>query len=620
MAGPASQLAANAICSLEEFRRVSYDYIIVGGGTAGLTLAARLSEDPNVNVGVLEAGKDQTKNELVRTPALFPQMLTNPEYDWLMYTVPQKGNHNKIHHQTRGKMLGGCSATNGMMYVRGSKQDFDDWGAFGKGWSWSSIAPYFRKHERMDDTRVGLPGDNKFLQFQKKSHGQHGPIETSFNNWRNPLERYFLQAAKEASGMAASPVDPWGGDHLGFFSSLATVDRRGDKGTRSYAATGYLLPNLTRPNLKVLTEALAVCVTLEGNSASGVRFMHSGTTYDVRAAKEVIISGGVYKSPQVLELSGIGDPSVLKAAGVQCKVPLPGVGANLQDHVLSGAVYELKDGVMSFDALRNPSVAQEHMDMYARDRTGILAAATSCMGFLPYSSLVSKEELEATCQKVLSVPAETAFQQKQREQIVSHLRSPSSANIQYILSQGTVDLENAPGDQSKFAKALSPEDPNGFTIVTCLQYPSSRGTVHITSSDPHQNPAIDPAYLTNPADVDILAAGLEFCDKIASAPGLKDKVVRRALPSPSVSLQSRSQAAEAVRENCMTEYHPCGTCAIGQVVDERLRVLGVKRLRVVDASVFPGNVSGNILSSVYAVAEKAADMIKEDAKHVRASL
>ncbi|KAL4890517.1 hypothetical protein BDV59DRAFT_184119 [Aspergillus ambiguus] len=507
-----------------------------------------------------------------------------------------------------------------MMYVRGSKQDFDDWSAFGRGWSWSSIAPYFRKHEQMDDTRVGLPGDTKFLQFQKESHGQNGPIQTSFNNWRNPLERYFIQAAKEASGMAASPVDPWGGDHLGFFSSLTTVDRRSDKGTRSYAATGYLLPNLTRPNLKVLTEALAVCVTLEGNSASGVRFLHSGKTYDVRTIKEVIISGGVYKSPQVLELSGIGDPAVLKAAGVQCTVPLPGVGANLQDHVLSGAVYELKDGIVSFDALRDPSVAQEHMDMYAKDRTGILAAATSCMGFLPYSSLVSEEELEATCQKILAAPAETPFQRKQREQVVKNLRSPSSANIQYILAQGTVDLENAPGDQSKFAKAGSPTDPNGFTIVTCLQYPTSRGTVHITTSNPSQNPVIDPAYLTSPADVDILAAGLAFADKIAGSPALKDKVTRRALPSPSIDLHNRSTAAEAVREYCMTEYHPCGTCAMGQVVDERLRVLGVKRLRVVDASVFPGNVSGNILSSVYAVAEKAADMIKEDGKHTRASL
>ncbi|KAF9886611.1 hypothetical protein FE257_011251 [Aspergillus nanangensis] len=609
MTNSSSAVAKSAICSLDDFLGISYDYIIIGGGTAGLTLAARLSEDPNINVGVIEAGKDQTKNELVTTPALFPQMLSNPEYDWLMYTEPQP-QQQKVRANMKLKM----------MYVRGSKQDFDDWGAFGRGWSWSSIASYFKKHEQMDDTRSGLPGDNRLMKFQKGSHGSQGPVHTSFNNWRNPIERYFLQAAKEAYGTIEGPEDPWGGDHLGFFSSLVTVDRKENEGTRSYSASAYLLPNLMRQNLKVLTEALAMCVTLEGNSASGVRFMHSGKIFAVQASREIVVSGGVYKSPQILELSGIGDPTILKAAGVKCTVPLPAVGANLQDHVLTGSVYQLKDGISSFDSLRKANVMQEHLDMYAKNRTGILGSATSCMGFIPYSSLVSKEELERTCRKVLEPPASTPFQQRQREQIVQHLRSPSSGNIQYILSQGTVDLESAPGDQSKFAKAVPEADPDGFTIVACLQYPASRGTVHIKSSDPRKNSAIDPAYLTNPADADILAAGLEFCDKIVGSPGLEDKVQKRLHPSVNVNVHDRSQAVEAVKETCMTEYHPCGTCAMGQVVDERLRVLGVKRLRVVDASVFPGNVSGNILSSVYAVAEKAADMIKEDAQHVRASL
>lgn len=506
------------------------------------------------------------------------------------------------------------------MYVRGSKQDFDDWSAFGKGWTWSSVAPYFRKHESLEDNRSGEPGDFSFLNFGSTSHGQSGPVSTSFNNWRNPLERYFIEAAKTASGMSNSPADPWGGDHLGFFSSLLTVDRSNDKGTRSYAASAYLLPNASRPNLKVLTEALALNVILEGNSARGVRVSHTDREHDIRALREVIICCGTYKSPQLLELSGIGNPSILQSAGIQCKVPLPGVGESLQDHVLSATVYELKEGTASFDSLRKPEILQQHLDLYAKEHRGILAAGTSCMGFLPYSSLVSQQELSTTCEKIQQTPKKTPFQQRQLQQIASHLRSPSSANIQFIMFQGTMNIDEVVADQGKFAKPGTPTDPDGFTIVTCLQYPASRGTVHVTSSDPAKSPAIDPAYLSNPADVDVLAAGMEFCDKIASSAPLKDKIQRRAHPPPGVQLGDREQAKAAVSDFCMTEYHPCGTCAIGQVVDERLTVNGVKGLRVCDASVFPGNVSGNILSSVYAVAERAADMIKEDAQRAKAML
>ncbi|PLB48624.1 alcohol oxidase [Aspergillus steynii IBT 23096] len=619
MANSPSQ-TRGAICSLDEFLQVSFDYLIVGGGTAGLTLAARLSEDPSVTVGVIEAGKDQTKNEFVRTPAMFPQMLGIPEYDWMLETVPQKWNGNKVHAMTRGKMLGGSSATNGMMYVRGHKQDFDDWSAFGKGWSWSSVAPYFRKHESLEDNRSGEPGDFSFLNFGEKSHGESGPVSTSFNNWRNPLERYFIEAAKTASGMQNSPADPWGGDHLGFFSSLLTVDRSKDKGTRSYAASAYLLPNASRPNLKVLTEALALNVILEGNSAQGVRISHTGREYDVRATREVILSCGTYKSPQLLELSGIGNPSILESAGIKCAVPLPGVGESLQDHVLSATTYELKEGTVSFDSLRKPEVLQQHLDLYAKERRGILAAGTGCMGFLPYSSLVSPQEVTTTCDKVQQIPNTTSFQQRQLEQVASQLRSPSSGNIQYILFQGTMNVDEVIQDQGKFAKPGTPSDPDGFTLVTCLQYPASRGTVHITSSDPTKNPAVDPAYLSNSADVDVLAAAMGMCEKIVNSAPLKDKIQRRMHPAPSVQLGDREQAKAAVRDFCMTEYHPCGTCAIGQVVDERLRVNGVKGLRVCDASVFPGNVSGNILSSVYAVAERAADMIKEDGSKAKALL
>lgn len=507
-----------------------------------------------------------------------------------------------------------------MMYVRGSKQDYDDWSAFGKGWSWSSMAPYFRRHETFDETRGGLPSDVDITKYNVSSHGKSGGIQTSFNDWRSPLERSFIEAGKQASGMMASPQDPWGGDHMGFFSSLATVDRKLQKGTRSYAATAYLLPNIQRPNLCVLTEALAMKVLLQGNVARGVRIQHSGQTHDILAAREVILSCGVYKSPQILELSGIGDPSILAKAGVPCTIPLPGVGASLQEHVLTAAVYELKDGTSSFDAVRHPNIMQEHHEMYKKDAKGIFGAATSGMGFLPYSQLVSATELEQTCRKILEFQAKTAFERKQLDQVVKQLKSKNSSNIQYILMQGTMNTDEVAGNQGKFAKQLTEKDRDGFSIVSCLEYPASRGTVHITSSDPAQNPEVDPAFLNQDADVDALAAALSFSDKIAQSPALKNKIHRRAYPPENINLQDRAAASEIVKDFCMTEYHPCGTCAIGQVVDEKLKVLGVQGLRVVDASVFPGNISGNILSTVYTVAEKAVDLIKEDAYRIRAKL
>lgn len=497
-----------------------------------------------------------------------------------------------------------------MMYVRGSEADYNDWSAFGSGWSWPELAPYFRKHETLDDEIKDK--DRAFQLFQREAHGQNGPIHTSFNHWRIPVENNFIEACEDVSGIHARPVDAWGGDHIGFYSSLVTIDKTKNKGTRSYSASAYFTSNEQRPNLHVLTEALACQVILENNVATGVRFRHSGNNHKVRSRMEVILSCGVYKTPQLLELSGIGDPGILQSAGIECKVSLPGVGANLQDHVLTGALYELADGVTSIDSLQKPDIQEEHFKSYEEDRTGALAATGCCMGFLPYSSLVSKEELDETCRKISESAGERPFRQKQLSQVIKQLRNPASANLQIALLSATTSLEKGACDQTEL---IQPGGTNtgrdGLTIVACLQYPSSRGSVHITSSDPTDDPAIDPAYLTHPSDVAILSAGVGFIERVTKSPMLRDQVRRRIEPETSVDLLNHSQAEKEVRRRCMTEYHPCGSCAMGEVVDEKLKVKGVRGLRVVDASVFPGHVSGNILSSVYAVAEKAADIIKE---------
>lgn len=496
-----------------------------------------------------------------------------------------------------------------MMYVRGSEADYNDWSSFGSGWSWSDMAPYFRKHQTLDGERKSE--DEAFMPFQKKFHGKGGPIHTSFNNWRIPVENDFVRACEDASGIQMRPNDPWGGDHIGFYSSLVAVDRTDSKGTRSYSANAYLTPNEGRPNLKVLTDAMACQIIIERETATGVWFRHSGGIHKVRTKLEVVLSCGVYKTPQLLELSGIGDPHVLRAAGVKCAIPLPGVGMNLQDHVVTGSSYELADGVSSLDSLKKPDVFADHEERYSLDRTGAFAAASCCMGFLPYSSLVSQSELEDTCRRISS-SSEGAFQKRQFQQVVRQLQDPTSANVQLILFEVTANLEKGASDQTQLAEPGTDTGRDGVTIVTGIEYPASRGTVHITSSNPMVDPAINPAYLAHPSDVAVLAAGLEFCDRVAQSPPLRDHLRRRILPEPSVNLQDRIQAEDEVRRRCMTEYHPSGTCAMGEVVDERLRVKGVRGLRVVDASVFPSNVSGNILATVYAVAEKAADLVKDD--------
>jgi choline dehydrogenase-like flavoprotein len=294
------------------------------------------------------------------------------------------------------------------------------WESIGnKGWGWDGLAPYFRKHQTLDKTPV-----HDDLQFMPAAggdeyHGTDGPIHTSFNDWYSPFEVDFVEAAHAVTGTKKTIHDAWSGDHMGFYSSLGAVNRTDDPGKRSYAATGYLRPNLTRPNLKVLTEAQATRVLLDGTTAKGVEFVHKGQTYSVHATREVVLSAGVIQSPQLLELSGIGDPEVLKAAGVECVVENKGVGANFQDHVLGGLLYHLKPGVTSLDALHGEEFMKMQQDVYQKTQKGPYASPGMMMGFVSYASLVSPEELEETIGEIKQKSlAKTDFEKAQER--VSH--------------------------------------------------------------------------------------------------------------------------------------------------------------------------------------------------------
>lgn len=426
-----------------------------------------------------------------------------------------------------------------------------------------------------------------------------------------PIEDSIMEAFDEVSGVPR-PKDPWSGDHVGFYGTLSTVDRNDGRATRSYAATGYLQPNIRRENLKVLTEATVTRVLLDPTTATaqGVEFVHDGATHQVLATKEVILSASSIQSPRLLELSGIGDPKVLQAAGIDCVVQLPDVGNNLQEHPMTAVTYELGSDQISIDSLlKDPLLLQEHQRLYGEQGTGAFAGTMSLTGFLPYAPLVSPQELEDT---IATVKDSVLMPESEAQNIISRLRSPKSGSVQFTGVPANFDLTVGHEDQGKLMPGAPPGRNACYTVLVSLAYPLSRGSSHITSSDPLSDPEIDLGLLAHPADAHVLAAGLDFVDRVFQSTQIKDKIAGRVDPVPMVDLQDREQGISFVRDRTMTFNHLLGTCAMGRVVDERLRVKGVKGLRVVDASVIPAQVGGNILATVYAIAEKAADMIKAD--------
>ncbi|KAL4733003.1 hypothetical protein BDV11DRAFT_100896 [Aspergillus similis] len=614
MAQPESNShAPSPVSSIQEFTQTSFDFIICGGGTAGLAVAARLSENSSVTVGVVEAGKYRIDDPLIDTPGAVKQLFENPEYDWCLYTAPQTGNRGKIHHIPRGKVLGGSSAINGMMYVRGSLQDYDDWAVLAgdEGWSAKAMQPYMRKHQSLAVINPDAAEGSSPLVHEH--HGVSGPIQTSFNNYSLPIQEDVIKTAALMTDLPNQPDDAWSGDHIGFYHTLGTVTRTGpNKGKRSYAGRDYYEANRSRPNLKLLTEARVNKVILDGTRARGVSIIYCGKEYIVSASREVIISAGTVQSPQILELSGIGDPDILSTAGVKYIVENRAVGANVQDHSATVVTWTVRPGVMTLDSLSHGLEAELAAQKYNETRSGPLSSMTSTQGFFPVKRILSKEELTEVIESIRAIEPTTPFHARQLQQVVEHLESDTSANLQLVLFPLTLNPDGGIEHQSRFFTAPPSDKPAGLSAALCFQYPVSRGYVHIQSNDPSDPPIIQPNYITHEADVTILAALARWGDKLGRTSPLRFSIAERAHPAPSIDLQDLEQAKEAVRDVVLGEYHICGSVALGDALDSRLRVKGVQGLRVADASIFPNNVSGNILSTVYAVAEKAADLIKED--------
>lgn len=534
---------------------MAYDYIIIGAGSAGCVLASRLTEDPNCQVLLLEAGSPDKKPE-IHIPGAYTK-LNHTAVDWSFWTEPQSAISNRRLYIPRGKTLGGCSSTNAMAYVRGNKEDFNEWEALGnQGWGYEDVLPYFKKSENNE-------------QFGEPYHGEGGPLNVTLSKQPSVLGAVFVDACTE-SGIPANT--DYNGENQEGASMLQFTIR---KNKRHSTAAAFLKPVMRRSNLTVRTQTHVRCILIEDGRAVGVEVMtaHSDTER-INCAREVILSAGAIQSPHILMLSGIGDPVELSKQGVDIKFPLPGVGKNLQDHVWSGVsgLATIETGNALLKPLRMAQALVQHL--------------------LLKSGPLGNSPLEAN-----------AFLKTDES-----LKRP---DIQFhfiplgIKDDYSTDIYNI--------KTFSTQ--SGFSIMAILIRPESRGYVGLRSSKPKDPPVIQPQVLTNPKDRQRLLTGLKKAIEVMQAPAFSGYL------ADGISLPkdlSDEALLTHIDKSLETLYHPVGTCKMGNdpmaVVDDQLRVHGVKCLRVIDASIMPTIISGNTNAAAIMIGEKGADLIRSAGK------
>ncbi|KAL8687783.1 MAG: hypothetical protein Q9218_006143 [Villophora microphyllina] len=602
------------------FSSSHFDYLIAGGGTAGLALAARLTENPRVTVGVLEAGIDRTSDPNVLTPGFAPVMWDNPDYDWVFKTVPQTHGNGRVVGHPRGKQLGGSSAINFNYWTHASQQDIDNWGALGNsGWSWKELFPYFLQSETYNPppSTVSQQVDTTFIE--PELHGHNGPVQDSFPRFYDNFYKAWIPTYKN---LGLGPTgDPKGGLAIGAYSTLLTFEPR--NASRSYAANAYYKPNAARPNLKVLTGALATKIIFEPSvrplKATGFAFEVDGQNYTASAQREVILCAGAFQSPQLLELSGIGGSSLLKSHGIEVLHDNPNVGDNLQDHILLPLGFKAAPGEVTFESFRNETYVAQILDEYMKNHTGPLSSGTTnaYVSFTQILSALKKGSVPDSLRPIAS-PKTPPSLAKQHALSLAQLLSPTEASAQEVYLPGGFAPEFAANASALFTPSAKTYPGNYFSLLAVLEHPFSRGSVHIASPNPKEHPAIDPNYLSHPLDLYVVSQILLHLQQVARTPPLSLHLQDGGKAFQEGFFELDDANVEAfVKKSFSSEYHPIGTCAMGPrgegggVVDERLRVHGTRNVRVVDASVFPMQVRGNLASLVYAIAERGADFVKE---------
>ncbi len=531
---------------------MDFDYVIVGGGSAGCVLVNRLSANPKTSVCLLEAGGGG-KDFVIRAPAMIASMISGrPKINnWAFFTEPQKELNNRRGFQPRGKALGGSSAINAMLYIRGHKKDYDEWTALGcEGWGWDDVLPYFLKSEGNQWGADTL-------------HNGDGPLQVADQSEPRAITHAFFEAAESLQIRRNPDFNGPKQEGAGLYQVTQHYGGK-NKGERCSAASAYLFPiRAGRPNLTVLTKTQVNKVLLEDGRAVGVEYKQNGKLHQVKATKEVILSAGTFGSPQLLLLSGIGPVNELNAHGIGVAHELPGVGQNLQDHL---------DHIVSYHSKRadviglNPAGLvrlTKAMMKWRRDGTGMFATpyAEGC-AFIRSDPSLDRPDLQVHFGPVI---------------VDNHLR--------------TIHLKN------------------GYSCHVCVLRPKSRGSVGLKDAQPKTAPRIDPQYLSDPDDLKLLMKGVRQVEKIMQADALAPWRGKRLY-----DYGGSDAGLEAdIRNRADTIYHPVGTCAMGKgdmaVVDAQCRVHGVKGLRVVDASIMPRLIGGNTNAPTMMIAEKVADMI-----------
>ena len=535
-----------------------YDYIILGAGSAGCVLVNRLSLDPSNRVLLLEAGGTD-RRFFIQMPIGYGKTYHQKAVNWMYMTEPSPDADNKPSYWPRGKVLGGSSSINAMVYVRGNPRDFDEWSELGNsGWSYNEVLPYFRKMESWQngaDTYRGGDGPLKISEVSSQLH---------------PLCDNFLSAAKEIGIKLNSDMNGKRQDGVGNYQITT------HKGQRMSSSRAYLWPVISRTNLTVITNALASKILIKDKKAYGVEYLKSGSTHKVYAKREVILSTGSINSPQLLQLSGVGPKKVLQEASVELIHDSPAVGQNLQDHL--SVTYFYKSKVPTLNDQLRPLLGKVYQGLkYILTRSGPLSLSVNQSG----GFIRTRDGL-------------------------------SKPNIQLYFSPVSYTLE------SRDKRAMMSPDPFSAMLLGVSNCnTNSRGQLRIKNSDPTSHPIIEPNYLSHEEDVKDLLEGVKVLRKLAKTDSFKPVIGEEFRPGP--ECQTDEQLIQHIKDTVWTVFHPSSTCRMGpdpksNVVDRNLRVHGIDGLRVADASIFPKLICGNINAATIMVGEKASDLVLRDQK------
>ncbi|KZV83816.1 alcohol oxidase [Exidia glandulosa HHB12029] len=628
----ASVGAANAIeVDATTFAKQNFDFIVCGGGTAGTALAVRLSEISSFKVGVIEGGKYHKDDLKILTPQgiNFADVWNNPEYDWMFKTTPQRNLAGRSIDIVRGKGLGGSSMVNLMGFLRAGKVEYDQIGQLGNpgarklftgarnhwlnpGWSWNEITPYFMKAEN-----ASLPTKNETEEihagYDPAIRGHKGPIQTSVTSWFSEAIPPFFDVLV-GMGMQADRDFNDGTDANFVWPPILAIDP--DTETRSYAANSYYEPNAKRKNLVVLLQSQVLKVELSAKKdkngnlrATGVTYqdMITNKTYTASVKKDVIVSGGGIQSPQMLELSGIGNKTLLESFGIKSRIDLPDIGENYQDHLISFQSFEVPNTMETWDILYDPEKNASAYEEYMQNHTGVYTAGVSVISYMSLNKVV-----DAATLKNWTAELDREF----------FARNPSPGRrLQYAIQRKRLDPHSNEASIEYYAAPSNAyadtREPNkSYMQIACIpSHQFSRGSIHVKSGNPLDHPGIDLNTFDFTIDKRIMLAGTRLGHNLTDKMPLKQIVVNDV--KPPAHTDTDDEWNEFIAQTASTPFHPCCTNSmlpreLGGVVNPRLVVYGTSNLRVADVSILPMILGTHLMATAYAIGERAADFIKED--------